>query len=75
VLSRDRTQRHARGAKSPHSGAVNAKRLTKVSTQGLGGGDTKARTWDPTMQSSNQSPLCAGNGNLQGRADTDGAST
>src|SRR5580693_6067721 len=26
------------GAKSPHSGAINAKRLTKVSTQGLGGG-------------------------------------
>ena len=24
------------------------------------GGDTKARTWDPTMQSSNQSPLYAG---------------
>jgi hypothetical protein len=35
------------GAKSPHSGAVNAKRLTKVSTQGLGGGDSRARTGDP----------------------------
>jgi hypothetical protein len=54
-------------AKSPHSGAINAKRLTKVSTRGLGGGDTKARTWDPTMQSSNQSPLYAGNGNFPSR--------
>jgi hypothetical protein len=51
-------------AKSSHSGAINAKWLTKVSTQGLGGGDTKARTWDPTMQPSNQSPLCAGKGNF-----------
>jgi hypothetical protein len=26
-----------------------------------------ARTWDPTMQSSNQSPLYAGNGNFPSR--------
>jgi hypothetical protein len=35
------------GAKSPRSGAANAKRLMKVSTQGLGGGDSRARTGDP----------------------------
>jgi hypothetical protein len=34
-------------AKSPHSGAINAKWLMKVSTQGLGGGDSRARTGDP----------------------------
>src|SRR3984885_13100076 len=39
------------GAKSPHSGAINTKRLTKVSTQGLGGGRTRARTWDPMIKS------------------------
>jgi hypothetical protein len=35
------------GAKKPHSGAINARRLMKVSTQGLGGGDSRARTGDP----------------------------
>ena len=38
-------------AKSPRSGALNAKRLPKVSTQGLGGGRTRARTWDPMIKS------------------------
>jgi hypothetical protein len=38
-------------AKSLHSGAINAKGLTKVSTQGLGGGRTRARTWDPMIKS------------------------
>jgi hypothetical protein len=39
------------GAKKPHSGAINARRLMKVSTQGLGGGRTRARTWDPMIKS------------------------
>jgi hypothetical protein len=38
-------------AKSPRSGAVNADRLMKVSTQELGGGRTRARTWDPMIKS------------------------
>jgi hypothetical protein len=37
------------GAKSPHSSAINAKRLMKVSTRGLGGGDSRARTDDPAL--------------------------
>ena len=41
---------------SPHSGAINAKRLTKVSTQGLGGGRTRARTWDPMIKSRRAAP-------------------
>jgi hypothetical protein len=36
-------------AKGPHSGAINAKRLKKVSIQGLGGGRFKARTCDPNL--------------------------
>jgi hypothetical protein len=38
------------GAKSPHSGAIDAKRLTKVSPLRLGGGRTGARTWDPMIK-------------------------
>jgi hypothetical protein len=34
-----------------HSGAINAKRLKKVPTHGLGGGRTRARTWDPMIKS------------------------
>src|ERR1700688_888486 len=52
VPSRDRPQRHVWGTKSPHSGAINAQSLMKVSTQGLGGGRTRARTWDPMIKSS-----------------------
>jgi hypothetical protein len=37
------------GAKSPHSGAINAKRPTKVSTQRLGGGRDRDRTCDPHL--------------------------
>ena len=45
------THGDAWGAKSPHSGGINAKWLLKVSTQGLRGGRTRARTWDPMIKS------------------------
>jgi hypothetical protein len=46
---RDRARRHMRPRKA-HSGAINAKRLKKVPTHGLGGGRTRARTWDPMIK-------------------------
>jgi hypothetical protein len=49
-------RRDRRGCeKSPFWRAINAKRPTKVSTQRLGGGRTRARTWDPMIKS--QLPL------------------
>jgi hypothetical protein len=39
-----------RSAKSPHSGAINAKGLAEIWTLPLGGGRTRARTWDPMIK-------------------------
>jgi hypothetical protein len=61
-----RSPRNVRPARrsAPVAGAVNARRLTKISTQGLGGGDRSARTGDSPLSHRNRSPPCAGNGVL-----------
>jgi hypothetical protein len=35
---------------SPHSSAINATILARAPTQRLGGGRTRARTWDPMIK-------------------------
>jgi len=56
-----------RSAKSPHSGAINAKRLAEVWALPLGGGGSRAQTGDPPPSHRTGLRHRAGNGNLRCR--------